>query len=99
MAPTSTNSATAIGMIYPELLGKLNGHAVRIPLQYASITVRTHSRRCRRRRRCCRCIHAWLTAAVFLRRQDLTFEVGRATTADEINAAMKVASESAPLAG
>ena len=35
MVPTSTNSATAITMIYPELKGKLNGMAVRVPLMYA----------------------------------------------------------------
>ncbi len=38
LIPTTTGSATAIGMIYPELLGKLNGHAVRVPLLNASLT-------------------------------------------------------------
>lgn len=38
MIPTSTGSATAITLIYPELAGKLNGHAVRIPLLNASLT-------------------------------------------------------------
>ena len=38
LIPTSTGSATAITMIYPELLGKLNGIAVRIPLLNASLT-------------------------------------------------------------
>jgi glyceraldehyde 3-phosphate dehydrogenase len=38
MIPTTTGSATAITMIYPELKGKLNGHAVRIPLLNASLT-------------------------------------------------------------
>jgi glyceraldehyde 3-phosphate dehydrogenase len=38
LIPTSTGSATAIGLIYPELLGKLNGHAVRVPLLNASLT-------------------------------------------------------------
>ena len=38
MIPTTTGSATAITLIYPELKGKLNGHAVRIPLLNASIT-------------------------------------------------------------
>lgn len=38
LIPTSTGSATAIGMIYPELLGRLNGTAVRVPLLNASIT-------------------------------------------------------------
>ena len=36
--PTTTGSAKAIGLIFPELEGKLNGHAVRIPLLYASLT-------------------------------------------------------------
>ena len=38
LIPTSTGSATAIGIIYPELQGKLNGLAVRVPLLNASIT-------------------------------------------------------------
>jgi len=38
LIPTSTGSATAITMIYPELLGKLNGIAVRVPLLNASLT-------------------------------------------------------------
>jgi len=38
LIPTTTGSATAITMIYPELKGKLNGHAVRIPLLTGSIT-------------------------------------------------------------
>ncbi len=38
LIPTSTGSATAITMIYPELKGKLNGIAVRIPLLNASLT-------------------------------------------------------------
>jgi glyceraldehyde 3-phosphate dehydrogenase len=38
LIPTTTGSATAIGMIYPELLGKLNGHAIRVPLLNASLT-------------------------------------------------------------
>ena len=36
--PTTTGSAKAIGLIFPELEGKLNGHAVRIPLLNASLT-------------------------------------------------------------
>ena len=36
--PTTTGSATAITLIYPELKGRLNGHAVRVPLLNASIT-------------------------------------------------------------
>jgi glyceraldehyde 3-phosphate dehydrogenase len=38
LIPTSTGSATAIGLIYPELLGKLSGIAVRVPLLNASLT-------------------------------------------------------------
>ena len=38
LVPTSTGSATAITMIYPELKGKLNGIAVRVPLLNASLT-------------------------------------------------------------
>jgi glyceraldehyde 3-phosphate dehydrogenase len=38
LVPTTTGSATAIGLIYPELLGKLNGMAVRVPLLNASLT-------------------------------------------------------------
>jgi hypothetical protein len=46
--------------IYPELKGKLNGHAVRIPLMYASLT-------------------------------DLTFELARPTTAEEVNGMLQAA--------
>ncbi len=38
LQPTTTGSATAIGVIYPELQGKLNGHAVRAPVLNASLT-------------------------------------------------------------
>jgi glyceraldehyde 3-phosphate dehydrogenase len=38
LIPTTTGSATAIGLIYPELNGKLNGMAVRVPLLNASLT-------------------------------------------------------------
>ncbi len=38
LAPTTTGSATAIGLIYPDLKGKLNGHAVRVPVLNASLT-------------------------------------------------------------
>lgn len=68
LIPTTTGSATAIGLIYPELLGKLNGHAVRVPLLGGSLT-------------------------------DCAFQVKRATTADEVNALLKAASESGPLRG
>jgi glyceraldehyde 3-phosphate dehydrogenase len=68
LIPTSTGSATAIGLIYPELLGKLTGIAVRVPLLNASLT-------------------------------DCVFEVQRATTVEEVNAAFKRAAEQAPLKG
>lgn len=67
LIPTTTGSATAITLIYPDLKGKLNGHAVRVPLLNASIT-------------------------------DCVFELGRATTAEEVNALFKAAAEG-PLAG
>ncbi|MDP2080385.1 MAG: ArsJ-associated glyceraldehyde-3-phosphate dehydrogenase [Pseudotabrizicola sp.] len=38
LIPTTTGSATAIALIYPELAGRLNGHAVRVPLLNASLT-------------------------------------------------------------
>jgi glyceraldehyde 3-phosphate dehydrogenase len=38
LSPTTTGSATAIALIYPELRGKLNGHAVRAPVLNASLT-------------------------------------------------------------
>ena len=38
LIPTTTSSATAITLIYPELKGRLNGHAIRVPLLNASIT-------------------------------------------------------------
>ncbi|MFY9347483.1 MAG: ArsJ-associated glyceraldehyde-3-phosphate dehydrogenase [Orrella sp.] len=38
LAPTTTGSATAIALIYPELKGKLNGHAVRAPVLNSSLT-------------------------------------------------------------
>ena len=62
LIPTTTGSATAITLIYPELKGKLDGHAVRVPLLNASIT-------------------------------DCVFEVERETTAEEVNALFKMASE------
>ena len=67
LIPTTTGSATAITLIYPELKGRLNGHAVRVPLLNASLT-------------------------------DCVFEVERATTAEEVNALFKAASEG-PLKG
>jgi glyceraldehyde 3-phosphate dehydrogenase len=38
LIPTTTGSAKAIGLIFPDLQGKLNGHAVRVPLLNASLT-------------------------------------------------------------
>lgn len=38
LIPTTTGSATAITLIYPELTGRLNGHAVRVPLLNSSLT-------------------------------------------------------------
>lgn len=68
LCPTSTGSATAIVEIYPELKGKLNGLAVRVPLLNASLT-------------------------------DCVFEVEKPTDRDQVNAALKAASESGPLKG
>ncbi|MEY4939567.1 MAG: Glyceraldehyde-3-phosphate dehydrogenase 3 [Verrucomicrobiota bacterium] len=68
LIPTTTGSATAIGLIYPELLGKLNGHAIRVPLLTGSLT-------------------------------DCVFQVKRDTTAEEVNALLQAASETAPLRG
>jgi glyceraldehyde 3-phosphate dehydrogenase len=66
LCPTSTGSATAIVEIYPELKGKLNGLAVRVPLLNASIT-------------------------------DCVFEVKQKVTVEQVNAALKAASEAGPL--
>eukprot|EP00956_Cyclotella_meneghiniana_P018082 scaffold29912_cov67-Cyclotella_meneghiniana.AAC.9 len=68
LAPTSTGSATAIVEIYPELKGKLNGLAIRVPLLNGSIT-------------------------------DCVFEVEKEVTVEEVNDALKKASESGPLKG
>ena len=67
LIPTSTGSATAITLIYPELKGKLTGVAVRVPLLNASLT-------------------------------DCVFEVQRATSVEEVNAAFRAAAEG-PLKG
>jgi glyceraldehyde 3-phosphate dehydrogenase len=67
LIPTTTGSARAIGMIFPELQGKLNGHAVRVPLLNAALT-------------------------------DAVFELERAVTADEVNAAFEAAAKG-PLQG
>lgn len=62
LIPTTTGSATAIVEIFPELAGKINGHAVRVPLANASLT-------------------------------DIIFDVKRDTTAEEVNAMLKEASQ------
>ena len=68
LIPASTGAAKAIGLVIPELNGKLNGFAVRAPVPTGSVV-------------------------------DLTVEVDRETTVDEINAAMKAAADSGPLQG
>ncbi len=67
MVPTSTGAAKAIGLVMPELKGKLDGFAIRVPVPTGSAT-------------------------------DLTFQAGRETTAEEVNAAVKAAAEG-PLKG
>ena len=67
IVPTSTGAAKAIGLVLPELKGKLDGFALRVPIPTGSAT-------------------------------DLTFEAGRETTAEEVNAAIKAAAEG-PLKG
>ncbi len=66
--PTTTGAARAVGEVLPELKGKLDGSAVRVPTPNVSLV-------------------------------DLTFTPGRDTTQEEINAALKAASESGPLKG
>ncbi|MFL6737932.1 MAG: type I glyceraldehyde-3-phosphate dehydrogenase [Sphingomicrobium sp.] len=68
MIPTTTGAARAVGEVLPELKGKLDGSAVRVPTPNVSLV-------------------------------DLTFTPGRDTSKEEINAALKAASESGPLAG
>ncbi|GAB2750583.1 type I glyceraldehyde-3-phosphate dehydrogenase [Sinomonas soli] len=68
MVPTSTGAAKAIGLVLPELKGKLDGYAIRVPVPTGSAT-------------------------------DLTVTVSREVTKDEVNAAVRAASESGPLAG
>ncbi len=58
LVPTSTGAAKAIGLVLPELKGRLDGFAVRVPVPTGSAT-------------------------------DLTFEAGRETTVDEVNAAIE----------
>src|SRR5947209_15976573 len=67
LIPASTGAAKAIGLVIPELNGKLNGMAVRAPVPTGSVV-------------------------------DLTVEVARETTVDEVNAALKAAAEG-PLEG
>jgi glyceraldehyde 3-phosphate dehydrogenase len=62
LVPTSTGAAKAIGLVLPELKGKLDGFAVRVPIPTGSAT-------------------------------DLTVELSREASADEINAAVKAAAE------
>ncbi len=64
MIPTSTGAAKAVGLVLPDLQGKLDGTAIRVPTPNVSLI-------------------------------DLTFEAKRDTTAEEVNAAMKEASEGA----
>lgn len=62
MIPTTTGAAKAVALVLPELKGKLNGFAIRVPVPTVSIV-------------------------------DVTFEVGKTTTVEEVNAAFKKASE------
>jgi glyceraldehyde 3-phosphate dehydrogenase len=64
IVPTSTGAAKAIGLVLPQLKGKLDGFALRVPIPTGSAT-------------------------------DLTFEAGRETTVEEINAAVKAAADGA----
>jgi glyceraldehyde 3-phosphate dehydrogenase len=68
MIPTTTGAARAVGEVLPELKGKLDGSAIRVPTPNVSLI-------------------------------DLTFTPGRDTTKEEINGALKKASESGPLKG
>ncbi|HRJ60726.1 MAG TPA: type I glyceraldehyde-3-phosphate dehydrogenase [Azospirillaceae bacterium] len=67
MIPTSTGAAKAVGLVLPELKGKLDGTAIRVPTANVSVV-------------------------------DLSFTAKRATSADEINAAIKAAADG-PLKG
>ena len=62
IVPTSTGAAKAIGLVLPELKGKLDGYALRVPVPTGSAT-------------------------------DLTFEAGRETSVEEVNAAVKAAAD------
>jgi glyceraldehyde 3-phosphate dehydrogenase len=67
IVPTSTGAAKAIGLVLPELKGKLDGYALRVPIPTGSVT-------------------------------DLTADLKKSATAEEINAAYKAAAEG-PLKG
>ncbi len=67
MIPTKTGAAAAVGLVLPELNGKLDGYAIRVPTINVSVV-------------------------------DLTFIAARDTTVDEVNAIMKEAADSGPLA-
>ncbi len=67
MIPTSTGAAKAVGLVLPELNGKLDGVAIRVPTPNVSVV-------------------------------DLTFEASRATTVEEVNAAI-IAAADGPLKG
>ena len=62
LVPTSTGAAKAIGLVLPELKGKLDGYAIRVPVPTGSAT-------------------------------DLTFEAGRETSVEEVNAAVEKAAD------
>jgi glyceraldehyde 3-phosphate dehydrogenase len=68
MIPTSTGAAAAVGLVLPELAGKLDGTAIRVPTPNVSVV-------------------------------DLKFVPTRETTVAEVNAALKYAAETGPLAG
>jgi glyceraldehyde 3-phosphate dehydrogenase len=68
MVPTSTGAAKAIGLVLPELKGKLDGYAMRVPVPTGSAT-------------------------------DLTVQLTREASADDVDAAYRAAAESGPLAG
>src|SRR6478672_6425419 len=62
VVPTSTGAAKAIGLVLPELKGKLDGFAIRVPTPTGSAT-------------------------------DLTFQAGKETSVEEVNAAIKAAAD------
>ena len=68
MIPTSTGAAKAVGLVMPELAGKLDGTAIRVPTPNVSLV-------------------------------SLDVVLSKSVTKDEVNAAMKAASESGPLKG